>query len=309
MRKLCAILLCVSLAGSGCAYKIGSSLVHGMLEEASGQGQGVGVEEVGDQFLERALLVELGHQLGTGLGSGAANITPEQQAQLEQTVDGLLAVAARRTGKGLRQEVSPELRDMVNQAIVQTLADGLRGELGDSTEETIDRMVQQAGETLRQQLEMEETRFAIADLLRDSVYFALQEGQGGSPSVGQTLEFTLEQNILDPLANTVGGIAEGVAYNVNESAQRTEQLLQAIIGALVMVLALAITAYYVRGRQTQVAMLNRDRAQMRLRSLDAALSMLDEDSRSAILSKLDEYDSVANPSAEPPSPAPGEPVS
>ena len=198
---------------------------------------------------------------------------------------------------------------MVNQAIVQTLADGLRGELGDSTEETIDRMVQQAGETLRQQLDMEETRFAIADLLRDSVYFALQEGQGGSPSVGQTLEFTLEQNILDPLANTVGGIAEGVAYNVNESAQRTEQLLQAIIGALVMVLALAITAYYVRGRQTQVAMLNRDRAQMRLRSLDAALSMLDEESRRAILSKLDEYDSVANPIAESPSPAPGEPVS
>ena len=156
---------------------------------------------------------------------------------------------------------------------------------------------------------MEETRFAIADLLRDSVYFALQEGQGGAPSVGQTLEFTLEQNILDPLANTVGGIAEGVAYNVNESAQRTEQLLQAIIGALVMVLALAITAYYVRGRQTQVAVLNRNRAQMRLRSLDAALSLLDEDSRRAILSKLDEYDSVANPDVTPQTPAPGEPVS
>jgi hypothetical protein len=305
---LCAILLYVNLAGSGCAYKIGSSLVHGMLEEAAGQGQGSGVEEVGDQFLERALLVELGHQLGTGLSTGAAEITPEQREQLEQTVDSLLAVAARRTGKGLRQEVAPELRDMVNQSIVQTLADGLRGDLGDSTQETVERMIQQAGDTLRQQLQMQETRFAIADLLRDSVYFALQEGQGGTPSIGQTLEFTLEKNILDPLANTVGGIAEGVAYNVNESAQRTEQLLQAIIGALVMVLALAITAYYVRGRQTQVVMLNRDRAQARLRSLDAALSFLDEDSREAILSKLDEYNLVSSEDTPPEPPVPGEPI-
>ena len=53
---------------------------------------------MGDRMLERALLVELGHQLGSGLASGATDITPEQQQAMESVVDGLLVVAAERTG-------------------------------------------------------------------------------------------------------------------------------------------------------------------------------------------------------------------
>jgi hypothetical protein len=70
-----------------------------------GGGRSEGVETMGDRMLERALLVELGHQLGSGLASGATDITPEQQQAMESVVDGLLVVAAERTGKGLREEV------------------------------------------------------------------------------------------------------------------------------------------------------------------------------------------------------------
>ena len=270
-----------------------------MLEEASGQGQGDGVDEVGNQVLERALLAELGHQLGTGLSSGAMEIGEEQRAELERTIDSLLAVAARRTGKGLRTEVSPELRDLVHQAIVQTLADGLREDIGSSAEAVVERMVREASTTLRDELAMEETRVTISDLLRDSIYFALREGHGGSPSVGESLEFTLEENVLDPLANTVGGIAEGVAYNVNASAQRTEQLLQFIIGGLIFVLLLSFGAFWVRGRQHRAVLQTRDQAQARLRSFEGILSGLDEATRELF---GDRFRDEAQP------PAPGEPL-
>lgn len=300
VSKTSTIALIFLLSNSGCAYRIGSNLVHGMLEEASGQGQGEGVDEVGNQVLERALLAELGHQLGTGLSSGAMEISEEQRAELERTVDSLLAVAARRTGKGLRTEVSPELRDLVHQAIVQTLADGLREDIGPSAEAVVERMVREATTTLRDELAMEETRVTISDLLRDSIYFALREGHGGSPSIGESLEFTLEENVLDPLANTVGGIAEGVAYNVNASAQRTEQLLQFIIGGLMFVLLISFSAFWIRGRQHRMVVQTRDQAQARLRNFEGVLSGLDDATRDLFGENFRDED---------PSPAPGEPLS
>ena len=293
MPRLFPILVVLSLSSSGCAYKVGSGLVRGMLEEAGGQGQSDGVEEVGDQVLERALLVELGHQLGAGLSSGATDVTPEQREALERTIDGLLSTASRRTGKGLRNEVSPELRNMVNSAIVQALSDGLRGELGDSMEETVDRVISRAVESLRSNIDDQGTKFAVSDMIRDAVYYAMREGHGGTPSVGETLKFTLEEDVLDPLSNTVGGITEGVAYQVGASAQRTEQLLRAIIGGLILVIGLFLVAYVVRGRQLRREAVTRLKAEAGLRSLDAALETLDEQSRAEILHKLHEYEQVA----------------
>lgn len=294
MKRLLPLLVLTCLASSGCAYKVGSGLVRGMLEEAGGQGQSDGVDEVGDQVLERALLVELGHQLGAGLSSGATDVTPEQREALERAVDGVLSTAARRTGKGLRNEVSPELRNMVNSAIVQALSDGLRGELGDSMEETVDRVVTRAVVALRTTLDEEGTKFMVSDLIRDSVYFAMREGQGGTPSIGETLKFTLEEDVLDPLSNTVGGITEGVAYQVDASAQRTEQLLRAIIGGLILVIGLFLVAYVVRGRQLRRENQTRMKAEAGLRSFDAALETLDEASRAELLDKLHKYERVAD---------------
>jgi hypothetical protein len=291
--RISSTILLLSLCTSGCAYKIGSGLVRGMLEEAGGQGQSDGVEEVGDQVLERALLVELGHQLGAGLSSGATDITPEQREALERTIDGLLATATRRTGKGLRNEVSPELRNMVNSAIIQSLSDGLRGELGDSMEETVDRVISSAVDALRVSLNDEGTKFAVSDLIRDSVYYAMREGHGGTPSVGETLKFTIEEDVLTPLETTVGGITEGVAYQVGASAQRTEQLLRAIIGGLILVIGMFLVAYVVRGRQLRREAETRLKAEAGLRSLDVALEVLDEDTRAEILHKLHEHEKYA----------------
>jgi hypothetical protein len=283
------------LAPTGCAYRIGSGLVRGALDEAAGSGKGDGVEDVGDQMLERALLVQLGHQLGAGLGSGVTELTPEQQEGLERTIDGLLAVATRRAGKGIRNEVSPELREMIHLAIVQTLSDGLRGELGDSMEATVDRVVTQAVVALRTQIEEERTRYALADLLRESIYMAMREGQGGTPAVGETLQFTIAENVLDPLASTVGGITEGVAYQVNASAARTEQLLKGIIGALIIVMGVFGVSYLVRTRQLRRAEESSLRAAAGLRSLDVALAQLDENTRTSVLQKLHEMEKVVVP--------------
>ena len=230
-------LICVF--GPGCAYKIGSGVTAGVLDEIGGSGRSEGVETMGDRMLEKALLVELGHQLGSGLRDGATEISPEQQQSMEAVIDGLLLVAAKRTGKGLRNEVSPELRAMVQNGIVDALSDGLRGELGDSLEETVDRVVDRATLSLKEGMQDEQMRYAMADLLRESVYYAMREGQAGTPAVAETLEFTLTENMLHPVEQSVGGITDRVALQVEEQYQRTERLLYGIIGVLIVTLVVA----------------------------------------------------------------------
>ena len=113
MRGMPRLLLIAALLGPGCAYRIGSGAIAGAIDELGGEGRTEGVEAVTEDLIERALLVELGHQLGEGLSTGATTVTPEQQAALERTIDSLLTVAGKRGGKGLRNEVSPELRNLV----------------------------------------------------------------------------------------------------------------------------------------------------------------------------------------------------
>src|SRR5262245_43192917 len=126
------LLVLLLLLAPGCAYHIGQGVVAGALDEVQGNGRSGGVDKTAELVLQRQLVAEPGKQLGQGLSTGATDMDPDQQAKLEATIDDLLTVAARQTGKGLRTEVSPELREMVRQDIVGALAEGLHGKLGDS---------------------------------------------------------------------------------------------------------------------------------------------------------------------------------
>lgn len=299
LTLLTLLIALLAVLPSGCAYKIGGGLTAGVLEEIEGKGRTSGVETMGDRMLERALLVELGHQLGSGIKAGATEITPEQQQALNSVVDGLLTVAAERTGKGLRNEVSPELRAMVQRGIVEALAEGLRGDLGDSLEETVDRVVHQAVTSLRLAMAEEETRYATADLLRESVYYAMREGQGGTPAVAETLEFTLTENMLQPLEQSVGGITDRVAVQVEEQYRRTERLLYGIIGVLLVATLVVSGAYVLRGLRLQRAEKSREEASAALGGLDDALEGLDDDTRRQIKEKIEKIKKQGTPAPAP----------
>ncbi len=283
-----AVLLAVALASPGCAYRIGAGVTAGMLDEVHGKGRSAGLEGPLEDILEKELLAQLGSQLGQGLASGATQIDPEQQARLEQTIDSLLTVAARRAGHGLRTEVSPELREMVQKDIVRALSEGMRGELGDSLESTVDRVVRRAVVSLRAELGDEDTRLVVTDLLRDSVYYAMRES-GATQGVGETLESTLTENMLFPIQETFGGMNEVVTRQVEEAQRRTENTLRAVIGALVLLTGVFGLMYYIRNRQVRRLEERNVEAERGLQNVDAALEMLDAATREAVLSKLQEY--------------------
>lgn len=289
-------LLLFAVAGSpACAYRLGQGLLEGAFDEVSGDGRSGGLPHTAEVLLEKQLLAELGHQLGQGLSAGVTEVQPEQQARLEQVIDDLLTVAARKTGKGLRNEVSPELREMVQKDIVRALSEGLRGELGASLEQTVDRVVAQAVASLRSSLAEEETQVALADLLRDSVYSAMREGDE-TPAIGQTLEATLTENMLAPIDGTVDSIGE-VVGRVERSAKKTENTLRGVIGALVVVSSVIATLYFIRNRQVRRLQEQNVAAERGLRNLDAALEQLDPASRAAVVAKLQEYDRIVGGSA------------
>ncbi|MEZ4317312.1 MAG: hypothetical protein R3F61_07400 [Myxococcota bacterium] len=281
------LLLLVLPLSPGCFYKVGSGLMAGVLDEAGGKGESEGVDPILEGIVEKALLAELGHQLGQGLQEGLTTITPEQQAGLEATVDGLITVASLRAGKGLRTEVSPELRAMIQRDIVEAFAEGVRGELGSSLEETVDRLVTRAILSLRQNLEADELKFATADLLRDSIYLAMREGSA-TPPVGETVQTTLEENVLDPFSNNVENLANVIAGKVNEQAARTENLLKSVIGALIIILGVIAILYAINRRQLRREQANRSAREVDLRSVNAALAELDPNTRAAVEHKLSE---------------------
>lgn len=275
----------------GCAYRIGQGALEGVFDELNGEGKSGGIPQTADILLEKQVLAELGHQLGQGLTAGASDIDPEQKAKLEQTIDDLLTVAARRTGKGLRNEVSPELREMVQKDIVAALVEGLRGDLGATLDETVDRVVSNAVSSLRESLQDEQLELAISDLLRDSVYFAMKESQG-SPAVSEVLEETLTENMLSPIESSIGTITEVVAMRVDESARRTENTLRGVIGALVVLSSVIAMLYYIRNRQVQRLQEQNTAAERGLRNIDAALELLDGKARDAVRAKLQEYEAT-----------------
>jgi len=273
----------------GCVYKMGGGLTAGMLDEAAGKGRTEGVEGLVEDLLAAAVLTELGHQLGEGLISGVTDISPEQRAKLELAIDGALTVAATRTAKGLRDEVSPQLREMVRQDIVGALAEGMRGELGSSMEATVDRVVTRAVQSLEQATADPVFRESLAALIREATYQALREGRPGSPGVGETLETTLSENLLNPFEASIGGLAETVADRVDQSAKRTERTLQGVISALVIILGVIVLLYVLSRRQLFRVREESQEAELELRTMGAALDHLDPSSRARILGKLDEY--------------------
>ncbi|MBT3220621.1 MAG: hypothetical protein HN348_16165 [Proteobacteria bacterium] len=299
LRQLFAIFLVVATClYGGCAIKIGSGLVEGALLEASGEGKSKGIEGIVNSLVERQILGELGQQLGAGLSEGATEITPEQRANLEAAIDGAVTVALMQAGKGIRNEVSPELRAMVRRDIVEALAEGIRGDIGDSLEETIDRIITRAVTSLTRGFGRPEMRFAMADFLRESIYMAMREGQGYTPGVGETLEATLTENMLGPIETSVDGLATTVASKVDESARRTEKTLQAIISALVLVIGAMAIMYFVNRKQLLRQKQQATAAQAGLRTFDAALGILDESTRREIRGKVDEYQALVETQEE-----------
>jgi hypothetical protein len=289
----------------GCAYTIGSGITAGALDEVQGKGRSGGVEGTLDRVLERELLTELGHQLGQGLSSGATDIDAEQKARLEQTIDELILVAARRAGHGLRTEVSPELREMVQKDIVHALSEGMRGELGESLESTVDRVVAKAIGTLRRELRDDDTRQALTDLLTESVYFAMREGNDITPAVGETLQATVTENMLMPIESSVGGITELIARQVSEtvseSTRRTERTLQSVISVLVVGIGVMAVLYFIRNVQVRRLQERSAQAERTAKGIDAALLMLDDDTRASVEQKLREIrriDGVGSPAPE-----------
>lgn len=281
-------LVWILLLLGGCFYRAGNNLAEGMLDEALGETRDQGaVEKIAADALEKELMRKLGRQLGEGLTEGAADISDEQRAELEQTIDALLAVAAARSGKGLREEVGPEFRRIVRRDIVEAFADGVRGELGDSLEQTADRVVVRTMASLQRELEDPALRYTLSEILRDAVDDAVNGGTATSPGIGQTLEETLNTNLLDPFSTSVNGVADRVGYQVRESAERTENLLKTIIGGLVVVLLGLGVLYLVRDYQARRARRSQEKAKRELRSVDQAIEQLDEKSREHVKSRLE----------------------
>lgn len=225
-----ALLFCV-----GCVYKAGGNLSAGILDEAAGRGKSGGVEAIARSLAEAKTLEELGRQFGDGVIGG---VTEEaQQQRLEQAVDSLLAVAAARTGRGLREDVGPAFRQVARESIAQSLADGLREDVGPAAEDAVEKIVRRAALTAEDVLRDPALTVAFADMLRDSLYLALREGRPGTPGVGETLHRTLDVDVLDPVESSIGGLAGELAARVDESAQRTENVLKSVIGGLLVLLA------------------------------------------------------------------------
>jgi len=288
LRRLLPLLLFVGLL-QGCVYKLGGGLTAGMVDEATGKGRTDGVKEITDRVIADQAARQLGQQLGEGLTSGVQEMTPELKVQIETSVDDILAVAFARAGKGMREDLSPELREMVRQDIVQALADGMKGPVSDSMQQTADQVVKKTIASLSEALQDPVLRDSLASLIRESTYQALREGHPGSPGVGETLQTTLSENVLAPFETSIGGLTQTVADRVDESARRTEHTLQGVISALVVILGVTVLLYALTRRQ-----LNRERTQsqtahLELRQFGAALGQLDEAARARLLGKLDEY--------------------
>jgi hypothetical protein len=285
------LLLLMLATAPACAYRMGGGVVAGAVDELGGNGRTEGLQGITDDLIERALLVELGHQLGEGLSNGATTVTPEQEAALQRTIDSILTVAAERTGKGLRNEVSPELREMVRKDIVGAFSDSLRDDLGPNLESTVDRVVTRAVQALRLGLDDPETRFVLSDLLRDSIYLAMRESQA-SPAVGETIKTTLEQDMLSPIEQSVGGITSELSLQWADANRRTEATLKGIITVMALLMAVGALLYMVRNRQVRRLQEINVEAERGLRNVDAALQQLDESTRAQILGKLQEYEQV-----------------
>lgn len=281
LRTFLVILL---FSQSGCMYRMGAELAAGIFDESTGDRKSKGMDSITQPLVEKAVVRELGRQLGQGLTSGIGTVSDEQRASLEATVDGILATATSRTGRGLREDVSPELREMIRKDVIGALSEGLQGELGSSLEETVERVINKASRSLVRGFQEPDLRIAISESLRDAVYMAVREGRPGSPAVGETLQTTLSENVLDPFEHSVSGIADRVASQVDKSAQRTETLLKTVISALMVIVFVVLVMYFITRRQLQRVRENNLRGQQQPhQSVHAAVELVDDTVRKNVM--------------------------
>lgn len=290
LTRLLKLLLVASLATS-CFATMGRNFTSGAFDELLGEDRdGSALSGTQAALLEQELLRKLGKQLGEGVTDGATTLPEGRRAELEATIDALIAVAAYRSAKGLREEVGPEFRNIVRRDIVNTFADGARGEIGDALEEAARRAaegaVDGAFDKLQERLEDPSLRYLMAEVLRDTVNEAIEGGTPYRPGIGETLETTLTTNLLDPFQDSVGGVTDRVAWHFSESARRTENLLKTIISGLVVVLVVMGVLYVVRDRQARRARENTVQAQEGLRTVGAALDQLDDESLHQIKAQI-----------------------
>lgn len=306
MRPATFVLLTSLAVSPGCLYRIGQNLAAGVFDEAGGGGKTRGLEGVTERIAERHLAEEIGRQLGEGLASGATDLTPEQRAALEEAIDGWITVASQRAGTGLRDEVSPALRDMVRRDIVDALAQGMRHEIGPTLEETVDQVVTRAILSLRRGVSDAETKQALADLIRTAVFKALREKEGDTPGIGTALEATLSENVLPQLEGSAESVSTLVAKKVAEERNRTENQLKGIIFLVALIASVFLIMYMIAQRQLSRERVRASTTAAEKRSLDAAIGLLDEEAKARVLEKLDEYRSVMAirpPKGETPPPA------
>jgi hypothetical protein len=284
-RPAVVLLILATALAPGCVYHMGRNLTAGMLDEAIGENRTGGIDQLGDRILEKQLAAELGEQLGSGLTSGATDLSPEQVRQLDDLIDGLLTTATVRGADGIRHNLSPAMRDMVKHDIVEALRDGLRDDVGPQLEDTADKVVTRAILALRRGLEDPETHFALSEALADSFYMAMREG-GRSPAMEETLQGTLDQAVLSPFADTVGGITDNVSLKFEEQSRRTENTMRAIIAFLAVVLAVFLFMYLFAQRQLSRERKTAADAEAGLRNVGAAIELLDEDTRNRVLGSI-----------------------
>lgn len=313
LTLLFALLIAASSApGCGVVSRgLGKGIGDGVLMSMTGETKKSAKLNARRKLLEANLVGDLGRQLGAGLREGAVAIGDDEREDLERTVEALIAVLAERTGRGLRENVSPEFRQMISKDIVGAFVDGLEEDLGDSLEETAEGLVTTIVETLRENIDSDATRLALSSAIRDSLHLALMEGRPGFPSVSETLELTLTQSLLNPMEDSVGDIAKqmedsvgNIARDVNDtvkdSAVRTENTLKTVISALVIIIGVVGLMYALSRRQLARARESQAQARRGLESLGAALERLDDSTREQVLGKINEYRAVAGTMELPP---------
>ncbi|MBN2798555.1 MAG: hypothetical protein JXX28_05350 [Deltaproteobacteria bacterium] len=292
------LLLTALLLSPGCLYRAGGQLTAGVLDEAGGKGQTEGLVQVGDPVAQRQLFATLGHQLGKGISTGVTEITPEEQAALEAMVDGVLRTASAGAATGVREELSPALRAMIRDDVISALSAGLRGELGDSLEETVAAVIVRASGALQLALEDPALRMSLADTLRDAVFLAMREGRPGRPGVGEMLQSTVHENLLIPVELSAASITETVGERVDRSARRTEATLQAIIGALVVVLGVVALLFWISRKRLMQEREDHQEVALDMKTVAAVLDQLDEATKAKITGKVEEYRAVVGVRAE-----------
>jgi flagellar biosynthesis/type III secretory pathway M-ring protein FliF/YscJ len=79
---------------------------------------------------------------------------------------------------------------------------------------------------------------------------------------------------------------------VQAQAQRTERQLKGVISVLVVILGVGLMLYMVRNRQVRRLQEANTEAERGLRSVDAALEQLDDQTRQQVFAKLQEYQHI-----------------